>query len=174
MTQRNGANARSGRSQVLRRMAPLVPILAVFWLVLSGHFDPLLLALGALSIAVVCGMAWRGEFFLHRDVTIRFALRLPVFFLWLAWRVFVSALGVVRKVWSPRSEVRPVVAETEARDMPELAHVVYANAITLTPGTLALDVNDDGILVHSLDQAGVDDLHAGSMLRQVRRLGGRR
>jgi multicomponent Na+:H+ antiporter subunit E len=152
----------------------MVPVLAVFWLVLSGHFDPLPLTLGALSIAVVCGMAWRGEFFLHRDVTVRFVLRLPLFFLWLAWQVVLSALGVVRKVWSPRMEVRPVVAETEAQDLPELAQVVYANAITLTPGTLALDVNDDRILVHSLDQAGIEDLRTGSMLRQIRRLGGRR
>lgn len=158
----------------MTRLFAMVPILGVFWLVLSGHFDPLLLALGAVSVAVVCGMAWRGDFYLHRDVTVRFALRLPWFFLWLAWQVFVAAVSVVRKVWSPRLNLRPVVAPTPVDDLNELAQVVYANAITLTPGTLTLDVNDDRILVHGLGQADVDQLDRGAMARQVRRLGGRR
>ena len=173
MTQR-GTTVRSARSQALRRMAPLVPVLALFWLVLSDHFEPLPLMLGALSVAVVCGMAWRAEAHLHRDVTVRFALRLPWFFVWLAAKVFLSALAVLRYVWSPRPMLQPMVAPTPAADLPELAQVVYANAITLTPGTLALDIDDDRILVHSLDPAGIDELRAGAMLNQVRRLGGRR
>jgi len=163
-------NSRNG----IRRLLWMVPILGAFWLVLSGHFEPLLLTLGAISAAVVCGMAWRGEFYLHRDVTLRFVLRLPGFLLWLAWQVFVSALGVVRKVWSPRLRLRPIVDEVPAQGLPELAQVVYANAITQTPGTLTLDVDDDRILVHSLDAAGIDELQNGAMLRQIRRLGGRR
>jgi multicomponent Na+:H+ antiporter subunit E len=64
-----------------------------------------------------------------------------------------------------------VVAPTPARDLPDLLQVVYANAITLTPGTLSLDVDDDRIEVHSLEQAGIDELRDGEMLRQVRRAG---
>jgi multicomponent Na+:H+ antiporter subunit E len=156
------------------RMLLMIPILAVFWLALSGHYEPLMLALGLVSVAVVFGMAWRGDFHLHRDVTVRFALRLPLFLAWVAWQVFVSAIGVVRKVWSPRLELRPVVAPTPADALPELAKVVYANSITLTPGTLALDVDEEQILVHGIDQSDVDDLDEGAMLRQVRRLGERR
>ena len=173
MTQRDTAD-RSARSQALRRTVPLVPILAVFWLILSDHVEPLPLMLGALSVAVVCGMAWRAEIYLHPDVTVRFVLRLPWFFIWLAGKVFLSALGVMRYVWSPRPMLQPVVAPTPAENLSELAQVAYANAITLTPGTLALDIDDDRILVHSLDPAGVDELRGGAMLNHVRRLGGRR
>jgi multicomponent Na+:H+ antiporter subunit E len=173
VTQRR-ATARGGRSRALRRTAPLVPILALFWLILSDHFEPLPLALGALSVVIVCGMSWRAEIYLHQDVTLRFVLRLPWFFVWLAGKVFLSALVVMRYVWSPRPMLQPVVAPTPAENLPELAQVAYANAITLTPGTLALDVDDDRILVHSLDPAGVDELRGGAMLNHVRRLGGRR
>jgi multicomponent Na+:H+ antiporter subunit E len=146
----------------------------VFWLVLSGHFEPLLLTLGAFSVAVVCWLTWRADLDQHHGVTVRFALCLPLFSLWLGTKVLVAALAVVRKVWSPRLVLRPVVAPTPARDLPELSQVVYANAITLTPGTLSLNIADDRIEVHSLEPAGVDELRDGAMLSQVRRLGARR
>lgn len=158
----------------MKRLLAMVPILAAFWLVLSGHFEPLLLGLGALSVAVVCGMSWRGELFPHRDVTVGFILRLPLYFLWLSWQVLLSALRVVVKVWSPRLNLQPVVEATETKDLTELEQVVYANSITLTPGTLSLDVDDDRILVHGIDPSDIGDLNNGSMLRMVRRLGGRR
>jgi multicomponent Na+:H+ antiporter subunit E len=152
----------------------MVSLLAAFWVVLSGHFDPLLLTLGAVSITVVCAMAWRADLYLHRDLTVRFALRLPWFLLWLGGQVLVSSLTVVRQVWSPRLGLRPVVGSTPAQDLPELSQVTYANAITLTPGTLSLDISDKRIQVHSLDSTGVDELRKGAMLSWVPRPGARR
>jgi multicomponent Na+:H+ antiporter subunit E len=163
-----------GRRVAFRGTVALIPLLAAFWLVLSGNFDPLLLTLGAVSITVVCAMAWRADLYLHRDLTARFALRLPWFFLWLGGQVFVSSLTVVRKVWSPRPGLRPVVRSTPAQDLPELSQVTYANAITLTPGTLSLDISDKLIRVHSLEPDGVDELRKGAMLSRVPRPGARR
>jgi multicomponent Na+:H+ antiporter subunit E len=152
----------------------MVPLLAAFWVILSGHFDPLLLIIGAASITVVCAMAWRADLYLHRDLTVPFALRLPWFFLWLGGQVFVSSLSVVRQVWSPRLGLRPVVASTPAQDLPELSQVTYANAITLTPGTLSLDISDNLIRVHGLEPTGIDELRKGAMLGRVPRPGARR
>jgi multicomponent Na+:H+ antiporter subunit E len=165
---------RAADRTAIRRMVPMVPILAVFWLVLSAHFEPRMLALGVASLAVVCVMTWRAGLYLHRDLTASFALRLPWFFLWLSGKVFVSSLAVVGKVWSPRMGLRPVVASTPARDLPELSQVTYANSITLTPGTLSLDISDQLIRVHGLDQADIDDLRSGTMLRRLPRPGERR
>lgn len=151
----------------------MAPLLAVFWLVLSGHFEPLLLALGALSVAVVGWLARRADLDQHYGVTLSFALRLPWYLLWLGGKVFASALTVVRKVWSPRPDLQPVVAPIPARDLPELSQVVYANSITLTPGTLSMYLDDDRIDVHSLEQSGIDDLREGAMLGKVRRMGAR-
>ena len=52
----------------------------------------------------------------------------------------------------------------------ELNQVTYANSITLTPGTLSVAVHEDGIEVHSLDAAMIDELDAGDMRRRVRAL----
>ena len=103
-----------------------------------------------------------------------FALRLPRYFLWLSWRVLVSTYAVALKVWSPRPDLSPVVESTPASQLPELSQVVYANSITLTPGTLSLDVEADHIEVHSLERAGVDELREGLMLKRVRRTEARR
>jgi len=175
VSQRDNGQARPGRrGEAIRRMVPMVPLLAAFWLVLSGHFEPLMLALGAVAVTVVCSMTWRAEVYFHRDLTLPFLLCLPRFLLWLGVQVLVSAVAVVRKVWSPRLRLRPVVASTPARDLPELSQVTYANAITLTPGTLSLDIGEKLIRVHSLEQADIDELRKGGMLRRVPRTGRRR
>jgi multicomponent Na+:H+ antiporter subunit E len=144
--------------------------LTVFWLVLSGHVEPLFLVLGGLSVVLVCWVCWRAGLAEQHPVTVPLALRLPRYLLWLGKEVLVSSFAVVRKVWSRRPELRPVVAVTPSRDLPDLSQVVYANSITLTPGTLSLHLEDDRIEVHSLDGTDLDTLDAGAMLARVRRL----
>jgi multicomponent Na+:H+ antiporter subunit E len=171
MTQLNSdavrtASAERRRTGVVRTILRTAPFPALFWLTLSGHYDWLFLALGLVSIATVCWLVARAGLDRH-GVTLPFVARLPVFVVWLSWQAIVSAWSVVRKVWSPRLELRPVVASTPA-DMPVWSQVIYANSITLTPGTLALYIGDDYIKVHSLEQADVDVLGNGRMLSRVR------
>ncbi|MGW0733924.1 Na+/H+ antiporter subunit E [Streptomyces sp. NPDC002851] len=146
---------------------------AVFWLVLSGHYEPLPLALGAVSVAVVCWITRRAGLDRH-VVTLPFVLRLPGYLLWLSAQVLVAAWAVIRKVWAPRQYLRPVVESTPAPQLSELAQVIYANSITLTPGTLSLDVGEDRIEVHSLELADIKELREGGMLARVRRTEARR
>jgi multicomponent Na+:H+ antiporter subunit E len=160
-----------GRKQIAWWGVRRAAYFGVFWLVLSGHIEPLFVALGALSIALVCWLSWRAGLSRPAGATARFMLFLPRYSLWLAKEVLVSAVAVVRRVWSPDPALHPTVATTTSTGLPELAQVVYANSITLTPGTLSLEVGDDRIEVHSLYPAGVEALHAGEMLRRVRRLG---
>ncbi|MFP5305000.1 MAG: Na+/H+ antiporter subunit E [Gammaproteobacteria bacterium] len=64
----------------------------------------------------------------------------------------------------------PVVRTTAASDMSEVELVTYANSITLTPGTLAMNVEESSIEVHSVDPSLVDELDAGAMAAKVRRM----
>jgi multicomponent Na+:H+ antiporter subunit E len=59
--------------------------------------------------------------------------------------------------------LRPSVESVPADGMTPLAQVIYANSITLTPGTLSISVDDESILVHSLQPAGIAALHEGAM-----------
>jgi multicomponent Na+:H+ antiporter subunit E len=158
--------------QKVRWAIRMAPPLALFWLVLSGHYTVLLLVLGALSVTLVCWVSWRAAFPERDAVALPLSPGLPRYALWLGKEVMLSAVGVVRKVWSPRQAVRPVVATTPTDDLSVLSQVIYANSITLTPGTLSLDVDSDRIEVHALDAGGIEALRAGRMLREVRKLEG--
>lgn len=146
--------------------------LAAFWLLLSGHYTWLLLAFGVISIAVTVWVASRMQGSRVR-LSVRMAVRLPGYCLWLAGQILLSAVAVLRQVWSPRLAPQPRVDVTPVEGMSELSQTIYANSITLTPGTLSLAVDDQGIEVHALRSDDLDDLQAGSMLRRVKPLEGR-
>lgn len=155
---------------MIGRSVRIAVLLGVFWLILSWHFTPLLLIFGAVSVALVSWLSYRADLPSDGDSTARFALGLPRYVPWLAKEILVSSVAVVRAVWSPRLKLRPVVELVPAKDLSVLSRVVYANSITLTPGTLSLRVDDDGIQVHALQPDYLDDLRDGKMLNQVRRL----
>ena len=161
-----------GRQEIVRWVVLMAPPLALFWTVLSGHFTPLLIAFGVLSVALVCWLSWRADFPERDDVALPLSPGLP------AVRA-VAGQGGARlgdRRWCGRCGPRGRTcarwsASTAAPDMSVLSQVVYANSITLTPGTLSLDVDDDRIKVHSLDTGGRRGAPApAQMLRRVRRL----
>lgn len=173
------ADSPGRRRDALRRVAKLAPVLLGFWLVLSGHYTSLLLGLMVVSVAVVAWLIWRADLDRRFDVTpffdvhLGFVGRTLAYLPWLAWEVLVAAVSATRRIWSPRPDLRPVVARTPADGMRPVAQMIYANSITLTPGTLSLDVDDEVVEVHSLDPEGVQELDGGEMLRRVRRTGSR-
>lgn len=162
------------RSPYLRWLLLMGPCFVAFWLLLSGHFEMLFLALGAASVALVCWLCARAGVTREVDLPGRLLLRLPRYFLWLGAQVLVSAVAVVRRVWTPRTKLSPAVAAVSTAELSELSQVVYANSITFTPGTLALELTDDHIEVHSLERAGAVQLQGGAMHDRVRALEGQR
>lgn len=150
--------------------ARLALSLAAFWSLLSGHYTVLLLIFGLLSILVVVVLVNRMDVADGARFRVRMSLRAPRYAGWLAWQVLMSSLAVLRQVWSPRLAPRPAVGVTPVDDLSEVGTVVYANSITLTPGTLSLQVDDAGIEVHALRRSDLDDLRSGVMLDRVRRL----
>lgn len=151
-------------------MFRLVPLLAAFWLVLSGHFTTLLMSLGVVSVLLVSWIVYRMGAIYPEGSPARLSRYLPVYCVWLTGQVVLSALSVTRQVWSPGGTLRPAVDLTPANDLPELSQVIYANSITLTPGTLSLSVDDESIEVHSLNEPDLAELRAGGMLERVRQL----
>lgn len=154
----------------MRWISRLVPILAAFWLVLSGHFTPLLITLGALSVVLVLWIVRRMRLVDHEALPSHLSPRMPQYCLWLTGKVLKSSLGVARQVWSPRPAPQPAVDVTPTHDLSELSQAIYANSITLTPGTLSLSVGDEGIEVHGLQGSDITELQNGEMLGRVRRL----
>lgn len=153
-----------------RRALRLAPRLVVFWLLLSGHYTGLLLALGALSVLVVMWILRRMAVVDGVEERKRLSVHAVRYAVWLVWAVLTSSVTVLRRIWSPRPAPRPVTGTVPVEDLSEFGIVAYANSITLTPGTLSLQVEESGIEVHALAADGLDDLRAGRMLAGVRRL----
>lgn len=148
------------------RWVLLTAPLAIFWLALSGHYTVLLLSLGAFS-AVLVGLLARRAGVDHSDLTVRRIVRLPWYFAWLSAQVLRSAAEVARLAWGHRTELHPVVELVPMPAMSSLSQAAYANSITFTPGTLALDVHDDYIRVHALQARSLESLRRGDMARRV-------
>ena len=84
-----------------------------------------------------------------------------------ALRIVAAASHVLRVVFDPRLPIDPVVLEHTVPLGHDPARVAYANAVTITPGTLTVDVDGDAFVVHCLDASLADELRAGAVAREV-------
>ena len=132
-------------------------LLFAFWVVLSGKFDAFHLGIGALSAV---GIAIGTQPLLLRAPAIVPGGRHPVSAIswgrmllyapWLAWQVLLSGLEVAWLVLHPKMPISPCVVRFDTPLPHELARLTLANSITLTPGTVTLDVEGDTFVVHAL------------------------
>jgi multicomponent Na+:H+ antiporter subunit E len=156
----------------MRQAALLMLLLAAAWMAWSGDRDPQLLAFGALSCIFVVAICFRMDLVERRRGTASMGLR-PFFYVpWLLWEILKSGIDVMRIILDPRLPIRPHLIRVKASQRSELGQVIYANSITLTPGTISLDVRNDRILVHALTDGASDGLASGEMDARVSRLEG--
>ena len=126
-------------------------LLVALWLVLSGHSEALLLSLGAASCALALLLALRMDRVDGEAVPLALrAGRWLRYAGWLGIEIVKSNLAVTRVLIDPRLPIRPAVFRVKATQHSLLGHVVYANSITLTPGTVSIDLHGDAIDIHSL------------------------
>lgn len=157
----------STTTQVITRMLVLLVPLVAAWLLWSGVYKPLLLALGLFSCFLTIYIKHRMDYFATDLFALRFGRRLLGFWLWLGKEVVKSSLDVARIVLSPSLPISPKVVRIKASGEHPVDQAILANSITLTPGTLALDVYKGEITVHALTQAGADELERGEMDQRV-------
>ncbi len=157
----------SSTSQTITRMLALLVPLAAAWLLWSGIYKPLLLALGAFSCVLTIYIKHRMEYFQTEIFALRFGRRLIGYWLWLSKEVVKSSLDVARIVLSPSLPISPEVVTIKASCKDPVDQAILANSITLTPGTLALDVYKGEIVVHALTAEGAEELRRGEMDRRV-------
>ena len=144
---------------------------AVVWLLLSGHYTALILVLGAVSVLIVIWFMWRMDRVDESLGVLPMRPRMLYYLLWLMWQVVLSNIDLVRRIWDPALPIRPTWQRLDIKVTSSLAKTLYANSITLTPGTLTTDVREDHFMVHSLTPDGIEDLRKGRMEEQIQRLG---
>lgn len=132
-------------------------LLFAFWVLLSGLFDPFHLIAGALSAALVASITYtmllvvpaRGRQSLVHLATIPW-LRLIPYVMWLLKEVAVANWQVLRIVLDPKLPIDPALVRFRSSLRSDFGLSTLANSITLTPGTITVEVANDEFLVHAL------------------------
>ena len=152
-----------------------------FWVALSGKLDAFHLSLGLIT-AVAVALATARLYQvppqpMPPDEFGRAPLRWRLFlgyWMWLVVQIFRSAIEVSKLVLNPRLPIAPRVVRI-ADDLPHpIARLTLAHSITLTPGTVTIDCDDDGMEIHALDPEAASSLgtDGGPMAARVRALFG--
>ena len=155
------------RGYLVRGVALLTTLLIVAWLLWSGLFKPLLLGLGLFSVLLTLYILKRMGYFANETFAFRYSPRLLGFWVWLGKEIVVSSLQVTRAVLSWQLKFAPQTVELDVTEVDALDQALLGNSITLTPGTLTLDVHEDRLLVHTLNPEVAEALKEGEMLRRV-------
>ena len=145
----------------------LTLFLFALWLLLSGHYTPLMLLLGGLSTLLVVFLALRADLIDRETHPVLLKPSILLYWLWLAREIIKSNLDVARRILTPGLPISPNVFTVRATQQSDLGRVTYANSITLVPGTVAMDVDEDVITVHALTRDAAADLKRGEMNRRV-------
>ncbi|MET0117663.1 MAG: Na+/H+ antiporter subunit E [Sedimenticola sp.] len=151
---------------------PFIAILLyAFWLLLSGHYVALLLALGGLSVLIVVFFLRRMDRVDGEPSTLRPTLKFLAYIGWLLGQVVLSNIALARRVWDPALPIQPTWGKLDTQVSTPLEKTLYANSITLTPGTLTTDVNDDHFMIHCLSPEELEELSQGEMERRIKDIG---
>lgn len=129
-------------------------VLATVWLLWSGHTEPLVIGFGVTSIVLTIFVARRLKVLDEEGAPMGiFLVRFPIFFAWLIGEIISANIEVARIILDPRLPISSHLIRVPASQKTALGKVIHANTITITPGTVSLDVTDDVILVHALDHS---------------------
>ncbi|HCS27100.1 MAG TPA: cation transporter [Spongiibacteraceae bacterium] len=143
-------------------------VLSIFWLANSGHYSVLLLALGAISVALVVFIAHQMDVVDHESQPFQlYGINLAKYFLWLIGKIVSSNFQVVKLVWQGKPAISPCVGWVALSQKTEVGKVIYANSITLTPGTVAMNLDDDRVFIHALTRQSLAEVVSGEMDRRV-------
>ncbi len=141
--------------------------LFLLWLLLSGESKGLLLGAGLLSALLVAWITRRMDLVDGEGKGLVPGWGVLAYWPWLAWQVVLSNLDVAWRVLHPRLPIHPRVLRIPASQHTDLGRVTFANSITLTPGTVSMDIRGDEIEVHALSQEAEEGLRSGEMDRRV-------
>ena len=149
----------------------LTAILISFWLLLSGHYTPFILCCGIASIALTMFLSIRMDVVDEESQPIYLGADIVLYWLWLTKEVVIANIDVCRRIWSPTLDISPTVVCIQATQKTPFGLMVYANSITVTPGTICIDVQGNNLEIHALAWSAADDLLGGEMDRRISKLG---
>ncbi len=138
--------------------------LFIVWLVLSGRYD---LPHVVLGFMLSCGVAWLNTGYpnspFHHFPWGRIMLYIP----WLLLRIIESSWHLTKLILNPALPIEPKFLTYKSHLKEQVAVVLLGNTITLTPGTITVELNGNQFLVHAIDTTSGAELTSGRMERKI-------
>lgn len=146
--------------------------LMAFWIAMSGFLDAIHLTMGVVTVAGVMMLNYRMKQYRYFDDDMEDLSELRFFqafkyFFWMIYQVLVAGFHVLSVIMQPKMPIEPTLITFKA-DLPSShAKMILGNSITLTPGTLTVDITEDTFIVHAFDEQSYAGIADDSMPRQV-------
>ncbi len=147
-------------------------ILFILWIVFSGRFDGFHITLGLISSAIVA--VFSGDLLFTSDEPwgiFRLWFRMLAYIPWLLYQIFLANLHVMFLVFHPKMMdlINPQIIEFDSQLKDDFARTTFANSITLTPGTITVNVTVLGrFSVHCIDDKSGQSLPGDMELKIAR------
>ena len=164
--QESGDHPARGAGRSFKHSLALGVVLFGIWLLWSGHYTSQLITLGVLSCLFVLILSHRMHIADEEGAPL-LGLRPLIYVPWLIKQVVLANIDVARRILDPKLPIDPVVIRVKASQQSDLGRVVYANSITLTPGTVSVEIQGDEIAVHALTPEAAEFDATGEMNRRV-------
>jgi len=149
----------------------LLLALVTIWFLWSAHFEPFMLILAALSIALSMWISLRMHIVDEEGAPVQMGLRPFTHFApWLGKEIVDSNIEVAKIILSRKMPLKRNVVTVPTGPKSELGEVILANSLTLTPGTVSIKMEGDDILVHALSFEGAAEDLSGEMDRRIQAL----
>ena len=147
-------------------------ILFSLWLLMSGHYNLLIVSLGIISCAFCVYVAKRGKLIDDEGLPIFFIPRLLNYLIWLFKEILKSNLSTAKVIIN--GQVEPETFTVKTSQVTDVAKVTYANSITLTPGTVTTKIQKGVFEVHALNSDFGNDVRTNEMDKKVTWLEGKK
>lgn len=152
-------------------------LLFAFWLILNGQWTSEIAVTGVVLCALLYLFICKFMDYSPKKewACLRRFPRAIVYFFYLVGEIAKSAWATIKLIWSPKEIIRPQVTTFHTKLRTDPGKVVLANSITMTPGTITVDVRGDLFLVHCLDETFAEGLEDSEMEKRIMQIeGGKR
>ena len=148
------------------RFLILFTTLMAGWLLMSGVYNGLLIGFGIASCLLCTWLSLRIGAIDREGLPTHLFLRLPAYLAWLIGEIISSNIATAKIILRGTSD--PEIFEVSANQSTAAGLANYANSITLTPGTVTVDIDEaktgpSRFLVHALHPQFGDDVRSGDM-----------
>lgn len=147
----------------------LAALLFGTWVVWSGYFSGFFFISGAVAVIIALYVAKRMSITNNnsRQYPLYMNPRAVLYCLWLAKEILISSFQTAKLIWQIKPDISPTIGSVPITQNCITGKALYANSITLTPGTVTMVTDDNSFLVHALCEETYNTLKEGEMDKRV-------